>query len=376
MTTTISAIEISNPLHRKSRVNNSRVRNPELTHADPEFVGVSRNIQKVKAIIDKVADAGLNVIVTGETGVGKELVVQSLYRKSDRVNKPFIKVNCAALPDTLLESEMFGYERGAFTGAEKQRRGKFELANGGVLFLDEIGDMSFPLQSKLLHVLQSGDYTPLGSEKQMQTDVWVVAATNHDLDHSVDAGEFREDLFYRISTIKIKIEPLRNRPEDIPHLIDHYVNKYSSQFNHQQPVVLSDRTIEKLCGYHWPGNVRELQNVLKRILLLGENRETVDDMLTAPHGAVAEKKYMSTAKESLLETILGIRSGQEPDINALSLKKIRKETANHVESEIIAHVLKFTGWNRWKAAKILKVSYKTLLLKIELLSIEPPPELR
>jgi len=148
---------------------------------EAEMVGVSRNISRVRELIDQVAVTGFNVVVSGETGVGKELVVNSLYQKSNRLGKPFVKVNCAALPDTLLESEMFGYERGAFTGAIQNRRGKFEQADGGVLFLDEIGDMSLPLQSKLLHVLQGGDFTPLGSEKQVQTDVWVIAATNRDL---------------------------------------------------------------------------------------------------------------------------------------------------------------------------------------------------
>ncbi|MCK4988347.1 MAG: sigma-54-dependent Fis family transcriptional regulator, partial [Desulfobacterales bacterium] len=195
-----------------------------------ELIGVSQNIQRIRALIDQIADTDLNTIIYGETGVGKELIVQCLYNKSNRIGKPFVKVNCAALPDTLLESEMFGYEQGAFTGADRRKRGKFEQAHGGVLFLDEIGDMSFPLQSKLLHVLQGGDFTPLGSEKTVTTDTWVIAATNHELEHDMQNGEFREDLYYRLSTIKIFIEPLRNRPEDIPHLIEHYIKEYSSMF--------------------------------------------------------------------------------------------------------------------------------------------------
>ncbi len=186
---------------------------------EAELIGVSTNIQRIRDIIERVADTTLNVVVCGETGVGKELVVQHLYRRSSRFGKPFVKVNCAALPDTLLESEMFGYEPGAFTGADKRRRGKFEQANGGVLFLDEIGDMSLPLQSKLLHVLQGGDFTPLGSEKAVKTDAWVIAATNHDLERDLIEGKFREDLYFRLSAIRIMIEPLRRRPEDIPHLI-------------------------------------------------------------------------------------------------------------------------------------------------------------
>ena len=244
-----------------------------------ELVGVSKNICRIRELIERVAETGLNIVVCGETGVGKELVVQSLYQKSDRVGKPFVKVNCAALPDTLLESEMFGYEQGAFTGAEKRRRGKFEQANGGVLFLDEIGDMTLPLQSKLLHVLQGGDFTPLGSEKAVRTDAWVIAATNHDLEKSLTAGKFREDLYFRLSAIKILVEPLRNRPEDIPHLIDYYIRKYKAEYNTKDLKAPRQKTIDRLCAYGWPGNVRELQNMLKRLMILGDAEENINGML-------------------------------------------------------------------------------------------------
>ncbi len=233
------------------------------------MIGVSENIRRIRELIDRVASTGLNTVVYGETGVGKELAVQSLYQKSDRTGKPFVKVNCAALPDTLLESEMFGYEQGAFTGAERRRRGKFEQAHGGVLFLDEIGDMSLPLQSKLLHVLQGGDFTPLGSEKAVKTSAWVIAATNHDLEKDLVAGKFREDLYYRLSAIKIHIEPLRNRPDDIPLLIHYYIEQYKAQFAGKALRIPSAAVIQRLCAYRWPGNVRELQNVLKRIMILG-----------------------------------------------------------------------------------------------------------
>ena len=244
-----------------------------------ELVGVSKNICRIRELIERVAETGLNIVVCGETGVGKELVVQSLYQKSDRVGKPFVKVNCAALPDTLLESEMFGYEQGAFTGAEKRRRGKFEQANGGVLFLDEIGDMTLPLQSKLLHVLQGGDFTPLGSEKAVRTDAWVIAATNHDLEKSLTAGKFREDLYFRLSAIKIFVEPLRNRPEDIPYLIDYYIHKYKAEYNTKDLKAPRQKTIDRLCAYGWPGNVRELQNMLKRLMILGDAEENINGML-------------------------------------------------------------------------------------------------
>jgi transcriptional regulator with PAS, ATPase and Fis domain len=324
-------------------------------------------------LIAQVADTGLTIVVCGETGVGKELVVQSLYQKSDRVGKPFVKVNCAALPDTLLESEMFGYEQGAFTGAERRRRGKFEQANGGVLFLDEIGDMSLPLQSKLLHVLQGGDFTPLGSEKTVKTDAWVIAATNHELETDMQNGEFREDLYYRLSTIKIYIEPLRNRPEDVPHLIDYYIRQYTMQFNGKQLLTPSEAAIEKLCAYPWPGNVRELQNVLKRLMILGNGEENLDDILKGPSPQRPVAAAATPAERALPATdFFGIMGEKPPELSSLSLKKIKKKALDRVEKEVITYVLEKLGWNRSKATKILNISYKTLLYKIKDLGIEPP----
>lgn len=340
-----------------------------------KIVGVSKNIDRIKELIDQVADTGLNTIVHGETGVGKELVVQSLYQKSTRVGKPFVKVNCAALPDTLLESEMFGYEQGAFTGAERRKRGKFEQANGGLLFLDEIGDMSLPLQAKLLHVLQGGDFSPLGSEKTVKMGAWVIAATNHELETDMANGDFREDLYYRLSTIKIHIEPLRNRPEDIPHLIEHYVKAYIDQFEGKQLSTPSPKTIEKLTAYRWPGNIRELQNVLKRLMILGNGEDNLDDMLMGnlnqPRTA---DSHRSAGQPATPMDILGFDSSAPPDLSTLSLKKIKKKAMDRVEKEVIAYVLEKTGWNRSKATKILKISYKTLLYKIKDLGIEPPQD--
>ena len=340
---------------------------------DPTIIGVSKNIQRIRELIDQVADTGLNTVVYGETGVGKELVVQNLYQKSNRVGKPFVKVNCAALPDTLLESEMFGYEQGAFTGAERRKRGKFEQANGGMLFLDEIGDMSLPLQSKLLHVLQGGDFSPLGSEKMVKMGAWVIAATNHELETDMVNGEFREDLYYRLSTIKIHIEPLRNRREDIPYLIDHYVNTYTAQFDGKQLFAPSQKAIEKLSAYHWPGNVRELQNVLKRLMILGNGEDGLDDMLMGPPARTRAGGLPASAeKPPSPMDFLGFDINKPPDLSSLSLKKIKKKAMDHVEKEVIAYVLEKTGWNRSKATKILNISYKTLLYKIRDLGIEPP----
>ena len=337
-----------------------------------EIVGVSHNIERIKELINQVADTGLNTLVSGETGVGKELVVQNLYARSNRQGKPFVKVNCAALPDGLLESELFGYEPGAFTGAQRRRRGKFELAHSGVLFLDEIGDMSLPLQSKVLHVLQGGHFSPLGSEKDVRTDTWVVAATNHDLESEMKNGKFRGDLYYRLSTIKIHVAPLRERPEDIPYLIDHYVKEYSQVFKDKKIRKPDNAVMKKLLAYHWPGNVRELQNVLKRIMILGEFEDSIDEMLQpadSPRAAGADPLAIAPMVHSEL---MDYDIGNSIDMKTLSLKKIRKKVLDRVEREVIAYVLNKTGWNRSKATKILNISYKTLLYKIKDLGIEPP----
>jgi transcriptional regulator with PAS, ATPase and Fis domain len=270
---------------------------------------------------------------------------------------------------------MFGYEQGAFTGAERRKRGKFEQAHSGVLFLDEIGDMSLPLQSKLLHVLQGGDFTPLGSEKAVTTDTWVIAATNHELEQDMQNGEFREDLYYRLSTIKIYIEPLRNRPEDIPHLIEHYIKEYTNMFGDKKLQHPSQRTITKMAAYHWPGNVRELQNVLKRIMILGEGEETIDDLLnTSVRQQRGPEFQEARTKPSIPVDLWGLNGDKAPNLSSLSLKKVRKKALDRVEREVISYVLEKTGWNRSKAAKILNISYKTLLYKIKDLSIDQPPD--
>jgi two-component system response regulator AtoC len=338
-----------------------------------EIIGISENIQKIKILIDQIADTGLNTIIFGETGVGKELVAECLYDKSNCNGKPFVKVNCAALPDTLLESEMFGYERGAFTGAERRKRGKFEQAHGGVLFLDEIGDMSLPLQSKLLHVLQGGDFTPLGSEKTVTTNTWVIAATNHELEKDIKNGAFREDLYYRISTIKIHIEPLRNRPEDIPHLIEHYIEEYTRMFSDKKIRRPSQSAIAKMSSYQWPGNVRELQNVLKRMLILGEGEEIIYELLKAPISQQRGSESIAyESSSSFMDDLRRVNGEKVPCLSSLSLKKVRKKMVNRFEKEVISYVLEKTGWNRSKAAKILDVSYKTLHYKIKDLQINPP----
>jgi transcriptional regulator with PAS, ATPase and Fis domain len=337
------------------------------------IIGVSDNIVKIREVINHVADTGLNTVIYGESGVGKEVIAQNLYQKSSRNGKPFIRVNCAALPDGLLESELFGYEKGAFTGADRRTRGKFELAHKGVLMLDEIGDMSLPLQAKLLHVLQGGEFAPLGSEKEVKTDTWVIAATNHELEKDIEDGKFREDLYYRLNIIKIHIKPLRERPEDIPHLIDYYLQEYSLLFNRDDIVQPGPRVIEALKAYHWPGNVRELQNILKRMLVLGDAEKILNEL--QGRAKVSEGtggNAMSAGMGPDFSRLLDLNGRDASDINSFSLKKIRKSAIDRIEREVIAHVLEKTDWNRSKATKILKISYKTLLYKISDLGITPP----
>ena len=325
----------------------------------PALIGVSQDIIKIRELINHVANTGLNVVIFGESGVGKEVVAQNLYEKSPRNGKPFIKINCAALPEGLLESELFGYEQGAFTGAQRKKKGKFELANKGVLLLDEIGDMSLPLQAKLLHVLQGSVFSPLGSEKDIKSDTWIMASTNNDLDESIKKGTFREDLYYRLNIIKIYIPPLRKRPEDIRPLIDYYFKQYSVQLDKKDIKKPGKKIFDRLMKYHWPGNVRELQNILKRMLALGNWDQIVDELISSHH------ELDSMAYPGALSIVTS-------DLSSFSLKKIKKKAMNSVEKEVISHVLNETRWNRTKATKILKISYKTLLSKISELGIEPP----
>src|SRR6184192_2991222 len=230
--------------------------------------GNSERMAEVRDLIERVADTDVTVLVRGESGTGKELVARALYASSLRRDKPFVKVNCAALPTELLESELFGFERGAFTGAIQHKPGKFEFANHGTMFLDEIGDMSVPLQAKLLQVLQDGEFSRLGGKHDVHVDVRVVAATNKDLELAVAEGQFREDLFFRLNVVSINMPPLRERREEIPPLCDYFLKKYSVQYNKPYPE-LSHDTMRLFMEYDWPGNIRELENLIKRTVVLG-----------------------------------------------------------------------------------------------------------
>jgi two-component system response regulator AtoC len=343
----------------------------------PPLIGSSKSIEKIREFIDRVVDMGLNVLITGESGVGKEVVAQNLYCKSQRKDKPFIKVNCAALPEGLLESELFGFERGAFTGAVQSKRGKFELAHQGVIFLDEIGDMPRSLQAKLLRVLQDGEFARLGSEKEVTADAWVIASTNQNLGESVKKGLFREDLYYRLNIIKIYIPPLRERPEDIPALIDYFIEKYASQFDRNKISKPDSDALEKLIAYSWPGNVRELQSILQSSMVIGNWKEVVDDLSIKDKSNVYSTSDQKGLDKALsVDILLDLKNENSPGHASFSLKKIRKEKMNIIDKRVISYILNQTGWNRTKASKILKISYKTLLYKISDLDIKPPTQNR
>src|SRR5688500_8969012 len=239
--------------------------------------GNSERMSEVRDLIDRVSDTDVTVLIRGESGTGKELVARALHAQSLRKDKPFVKVNCAALPTELLESELFGFEKGAFTGAIQHKPGKFEFANHGTMFLDEIGDMSFPLQAKLLQVLQDGEFSRLGGKNDVQVDVRVITATNRDLETAVADGQFREDLYYRLNVVTITLPPLRDRLEEIPFLTDHFLKKYSVQYNKPESSV-SANVARLFMEYEWPGNVRQLENMIKRMVVLGSEAPILTEL--------------------------------------------------------------------------------------------------
>ncbi len=350
------------------------------------LIGVSKSMLKIKELINHVANTCLNVLITGETGVGKEVVAQSLYTESNRSTQNFVKINCAALPETLLESELYGYEKGAFTGAHKKRRGKFQTADKGVLFLDEIGDMPLALQSKMLHVLQSGEFSPLGSDQEFKTDVWVIAATNHNLEESIQLKKFREDLFYRLNIIKIDIPPLRQRKEDIPSLIEYYFRLYKTEYPNNMGSKPDTDTMNRLCNYPWPGNVRQLQNCIKKQMVLNSWDKIFEEMPSEHPEEILQEIPSQKAngsdpfphnnennnRMSIISEFVDLSTSSEKLFEDLSLKKIKKLASDKVEKEVITFVLEKVGWNRSKASKILKISYKTLLYKMSEFEISPP----
>src|SRR5262245_19023982 len=313
-----------------------------------EEVGLWRSpkMSEVREIIEQAARVDVTVLICGETGAGKDVVARAIHDASVRETGPFIKVNCAAVPRELLESELFGHERGAFTGAHQLKIGKFESADRGTIFLDEIGDLHPALQGKLLHVLQDGLFSRVGGRSTVKVDVRVLAATNQDLEQAVAAGRFREDLYYRLNVIQVMVPPLRERPEEIPVLVEYFMQRYSQVFR-REGLRLPPETLQRLMHHRFPGNVCELENTIKRMIVLG------DPLLRRSPlpGAPASSEENGTA-----------RPAKPP---SLSLKDIARKAAQVAEREAILQALEQTQWNRVRAAKLLEISYRALLYKIK-----------
>jgi two-component system, NtrC family, response regulator AtoC len=310
------------------------------------------NMVKLKAIIDEIARADITVLIKGESGTGKEFVAQTIHQNSSRQEKPFIKVSCAAIPRTLLESELFGYEKGAFTGADQNKPGKFELANGGTILLNDIGEIDISIQAKLLQVLQDGEFSRLGGNGTVRVNTRIITTTQNHLEKYMSEGRFRQDLFFRINVMSITVPPLRERREQIIPLCQNFFDLYRKKFD--KPVApLSAKTLKLFKEYDWPGNVRELENLVKRIVLFGEEDAIGSALYGRGKGGASPREWGYPGKNG---------NGAEPDLN---LRKIGKEAAALAERGAIEKTLLETHWNRKEAAKRLKVSYKALLYKIQ-----------
>ncbi len=324
------------------------------------FVASNPKMLRIKELIAQIANTDVTVFIQGESGVGKEIVAREIHQGSPRRDKPFIKVNCAALPSELLESELFGYERGAFTGAVRLKQGKFELANYGTLFLDEIGDMAPALQAKLLHVLQDSEYSRLGGKKNVIVDVRILAATNQNLEEAMKEGRFRDDLYYRLNVVNVSIPPLRERKEEIPLLCDHFLRKHNRKYNSKMGAI-NPSVMRYIMEYDWPGNIRELENVIKRLVILGSEDQIIEELTTKiDNRRKADRSFLqSQFSEAPVE-----------DSGNVSLKHMSRNLTSTAEKEVILKALQQTQWNRKHAAMMLNVSYKTLLNKIKKLGIK------
>ena len=344
-----------------------------------DFVSVSPAMMVIWDMVDRVAETDVPVLIRGESGVGKEGIARALHERSPRRGKPFVKINCAALPSELLESELFGHERGAFTGATSEKPGKFELADKGTIFLDEIGEMHPALQAKLLQVLQDEEYYRVGGKRSLRADARVVVATNRVLEDELARGNFREDLYYRLNVVSVHVPPLRDRKEDVPHLIELFRRKYGSKYK-QGVMEFSPDVMRRLLEYDYPGNVRELENLVRRLVVLRDERFVLDELKAAQarRPAAATQAQTGAAGGALPPANQGqIRFEGAPSqppaavvqmlgsAETVSLKEIARQAALRAEREAISAMLARTNWNKRKAAARLQISYKALLYKIK-----------
>jgi two-component system response regulator AtoC len=326
----------------------------------PPLVGQSPAMKSIYDIIAKVADSPSTVLITGESGTGKELVAQALHRGSSRRDKPLIKVNCAAIPKDLVESELFGYEKGAFTGAVGSKPGRFELADGGTLFLDEIGEVPVEMQVKLLRALQESEFERVGGIKTLRVDVRLIAATNRDLKQLIAGGRFREDLYYRLNVVPISLPALRERKEDIPLLVQHFIEKYDKRLGKKVERV-EDEGLQFLLGYSWPGNIRELENLMERSVLFAEGPTILGSSLP---DSLRERAPGSTVPIAAVGPLGAIAAP-----SGASMKEIVRHAQAELERELITRALEETSGNVTRAAKRLQISRKSLQIKMKELGL-------
>ena len=330
------------------------------------FFAQSPAMRAIRAVIEQVADTNATVLIRGESGAGKELVARASHAASPRREHPFVKVNCAALPTELLETELFGHEKGAFTGAHRRKLGKFEFANKGTLFLDEIGELPLALQAKLLHVLQDREFSRLGGREAIRVDTRVLASTNRNLEAALAAGQFREDLYYRLNVVEIQVPPLRERREEIPGLVRYFLDKFQRQYH--RTVTLPPDLLRCFTDSPWPGNVRELENFIRRLVVLGNAQQLHDELLA--------RLQATPSKPSGVSGVGALPASLDRPEPSTGLREIARRAAREAERRAIQEVLDRVRWNRTKAAHLLKISYKTLLSKIAecgLAPKDPPP---
>jgi two-component system response regulator AtoC len=328
------------------------------------LVGQSTEMHAIFSVIERVADTPSTVLITGESGTGKELVAKALHEQSSRKSDPFIKINCAAIPKTLMESELFGYEKGAFTGAVSSKPGRFELADGGTLFLDEIGEIPVEMQVKLLRAIQESEFERVGGLKTIKVDVRLITATNRDLEQEIQRGNFREDLYYRLNVVPLQIPPLRKRTGDIPLLVQHIIKKFNERLK-KTITGIADDALAALEAHNWPGNIRELENVIERTILFCKNDriERGDLQLGGAADQSGAMRPLTGAPHVIDEEL------DEAGASSGSLKDIVRAETSRVERELIVKALEETGGNVTQAARLLKISRKSLQMKMKELGL-------
>ncbi len=333
------------------------------------LIGVSSHMQKIFDFIGKIADTESTVLITGESGTGKEVVARTIHRNSSRAEGPFVPLNCAAIPEDLLESELFGHEKGAFTGAVNMRIGRFELASGGTLFLDEIGELHPSLQVKLLRVLQEREFERVGGTRTVKVDVRILAATNKDLEKATREGSFREDLYYRLNVLPLQLPPLRNRTDDIVVLLAHFMEKFTAKKN-RPPLAIHPEAMECIAAYHWPGNVRELENFVERVVILDEDgvitREDLPERFCCRQPAVEQATSFTAAS-----AWTGMSGGMSLPREGLDLNAM----LDRIEKDMIIQALERAGGVKKRAASLLGLNRTTLLEKLKKKGIETQAEL-